>query len=458
MGCARRLLPIPALAAAAALLAALDRTGTAPARAIDTTGPAVSHAPPTDPAVLDALRRPVSVAFDRVPLDRAVRRVAEAAGVSVEVDWESLETASAPRDQPVTLRLRDVPAEHALALLMMRFRGVIDVRPWPRGGGARIGPRPPDEAPDRVGRAYPVLPRGWLAAGPQAREDALREWQDLVVQTVAPDAWEENGGARGTVRADGLSLVVTTTPEIQQEVADLLAKVAAAAAGRDALAARPPPRRPPGPRMTFHVDAVPLRRALARWQAVVAVNVVVDVRAMEEAGVDLDRPVTVHAAGAPAERVLADILSAAQPAGDDAGEPAGPRLGAEVDRYGVLIVGPADGLPATVVVRCYNLRPVVSRPSKAWPAGTPAEDRMAAVEDWLVRNVDADSWRDNGGSVGGLRLMGRVLVVTQRPDAHDRIAAALRDRAWDRPVQPPAGDGDDGAAATDPQTGQAGSR
>ena len=153
---------------------------------------------------------------------------------------------------------------------------------------------------------------------------------------------------------------------------------------------------------------------------------------------NLDRPVTIHAAGVSAEQVLSDILAAAWAAGDEAGEPAGLQIGAEVDRYGVLVV--AAGLPVGGDGRrCYNLRLIVARPSKAWPVDAPTEDRVAVVSDWLVKNVDADSSRDMGGSVGGMKYLAPVLVVTQTPDAHERIAAALRDWPWDRAVQPAGG-------------------
>ena len=157
--------------------------------------------------------------------------------------------------------------------MLRRARSNADVRPRARGGEIRVRPTAGRrDAGSRRADVCPSCPAPWLAVAAEAREERLREWTDLLTQTVEPESWRDNGGI-ADVRANGLSLM-TTTPQTHQDVADLLARVAAAAAGRDALAA--PARRPPGRRMKFNVDALPLRQALARWQAAVAVNVLVD--------------------------------------------------------------------------------------------------------------------------------------------------------------------------------------
>src|SRR5690349_10789371 len=66
--------------------------------------PPPTRAPATDRAVVDALGRPVSVAFIGVPLEQALRRVGQAAGAPVAADWKWLEAAGFARNDPVTLR------------------------------------------------------------------------------------------------------------------------------------------------------------------------------------------------------------------------------------------------------------------------------------------------------------------------------------------------------------------
>ena len=74
--------------------------------------------------------------------------------------------------------------------------------------------------PKLVTRVYPVGPLlasvSWSAA---------RGETDLLQQTifaVAGDTWQANGGRYGTLRFFGDKMIVTNTPEVQKQVADLL--------------------------------------------------------------------------------------------------------------------------------------------------------------------------------------------------------------------------------------------
>ena len=46
---------------------------------------------------------------------------------------------------------------------------------------------------------------------------------------------------------------------------------------------------------------------------------------------------------------------------------------------------------------------------------------------WLILEyVDADSWRDNGGSLGAIRELGGLLIVNQLPENQKQVERVLR--------------------------------
>ena len=62
---------------------------------------------------------------------------------------------------------------------------------------------------------------GGLGGGAQADFDSLI---DLIISTVASDTWVENGGGQGDIRPfpTNLSLVISQTQQVHEEIADLL--------------------------------------------------------------------------------------------------------------------------------------------------------------------------------------------------------------------------------------------
>lgn len=67
------------------------------------------YAPPEDPAAKALLSRKLpEVKFDQIPLGEVVDFFRDTLGVNVFVNWRALEAAGIARDEPVTMRLKDV--------------------------------------------------------------------------------------------------------------------------------------------------------------------------------------------------------------------------------------------------------------------------------------------------------------------------------------------------------------
>ncbi|HEY8751939.1 MAG TPA: hypothetical protein VIM11_28415 [Tepidisphaeraceae bacterium] len=110
---------------------------------------------------------------------------------------------------------------------------------------------------------------------------------------------------------------------------------------------------------------------------------------------------------------------------------------------GVIYMMALDQTPGAVSVSVYNIRDLIdaaveydrSRVEAANPAmpkrqsvavALTVEDAVDNITRLIEDNVDTDSWRDNGGSVGVIREFGGLLIVSQTPVNHEKIAAMLR--------------------------------
>ncbi len=92
---------------------------------------------------------------------------------------------------------------------------------------------------------YPVA--DLLGKGKQTRQDDLDDLADLIAASVSPKSWTGNGG-EGTVDYyyHARALVVTQTPEVHEQIAELLAGLRQAKAQCDIEKPRPAPAPSPG--------------------------------------------------------------------------------------------------------------------------------------------------------------------------------------------------------------------
>lgn len=151
-------------------------------------------------------------------------------------------------------------------------------------------------------------------------------------------------------------------------------------------------------------------RPISQWTQDVAkavgVNVIVQGRALEEAGIAVDTPVGLSLQEpAPAAQVLTWALR-------DLGG-SGVRVGYTID-HGAVVVSTADHLSELAVTRVYDVSDL------ATPTG-PGSD----LPGLLVNVIDPPSWRDNGGVAGVVLQFRDKLVVTQSQQNHADVARLL---------------------------------
>ena len=193
-------------------------------------------APAEDAAIQAQLARALpEVNFDGAGFADVIDFLRDVSGVNIFVNWKALEAAGVDRNAPVTARMKNVRFDKALETILssasgdnrLAFkldRGVLTITTAELiGGGAA-----PAAAGGRVGgagatalvakRVYEIND---VAAGGADREAAVLK---MITGSIAPSTWKDNGGS-GEAKFEGGRLVVTTTPENQKAVANLLEQV-----------------------------------------------------------------------------------------------------------------------------------------------------------------------------------------------------------------------------------------
>lgn len=207
----------------------------------------------------------------------------------------------------------------------------------------------------------------------------------------------------------------------------------AAAADADAQLARVIPE--------LELRGVTLEQAFERLRDLTRANIVVQWRALESAGLKRGDVVKLRLWDVTLARALPVLLAAASDDSDMFGY-----AGAD----GIITVTTKDRLGGYHPTRTYNVRDLILRMRRNDESlyGTlPKQTSDKTVDEYIeelgtiVRDtVDADSWRDNGGSVGALRYWAGRLIVTQTP-ANQRQVEGLLDQLradLDQPVRGPA--------------------
>jgi type II secretory pathway component GspD/PulD (secretin) len=159
------------------------------------------------------LRASVNLDYKDAPLRQVVKDLGDHFGLNVIVDRLALEQQAVSLDTPVNVRLKDVSLKAALTLILRDVglthcvEGNVLLVTTPAGCQGRL-----------VRKVYAV--GALVGRGREAKGDTLVR---LIMQTVEPSSWAEEGGAgRIAYFPEGKSLVVVQSAAIQAEVQGLL--------------------------------------------------------------------------------------------------------------------------------------------------------------------------------------------------------------------------------------------
>jgi beta-lactamase regulating signal transducer with metallopeptidase domain len=175
----------------------------------------------------------------------------------------------------------------------------------------------------------------------------------------------------------------------------------------------------------FSYGATALAIVLDTFGKDAGVDVNVDWRSLEAAGVDKSTLIDLKSHDAPAARVLDMIL-------DYAGG-GSVQLDYRISA-GAVHVSTAETIAKTASTVVYDVRDLMGDlQDKA------LETKMKSLVRLIVDSVNPDSWRDNGGSVGSILSFESKLIVCQSSRAQEQIAILLEKLKAKREQRPQAG-------------------
>jgi hypothetical protein len=349
-------------------------------------------------AVLD---QPFSIDEENLPLREFAAVVARQGDIPVYLDDKKLAEAGVGTSFPITARYQDIPLRSALRLVLDDLELTFVVR------DEMLLITTPEEAESCLWTlAYPVHD---LVAMPGGGSD-FDSVGELIITTVAPHSWDEVGGPGSYYSIAGGWLIFSQTQEVHSEIEELLAMLRralwdggpgpypisslslaeqqiAAALDREIL---------------LVCNDLPLAEVCRELSARLGINVRLDIKRLEQAGVDSDQRITCNYAVAPASMQLERVL---EPLELDC-----------VIRDDVLQITTPEEAESRLVQHLYDVRPL-----------TDPDLGLADVNglvDLITETVAEQSWDEVGGP-GSISEFRGLFVVSQFSDVHREIAALL---------------------------------
>lgn len=196
-------------------------------------------------------------------------------------------------------------------------------------------------------------------------------------------------------------------------------------------------------------EKAPLRDVFAKLASQTDATLLVRWKTLEASGFSPDDLVSLQLRDVTIRQALKHLLHAAS-------TPTGQMAFAPID--GVIVVSTAEDLrQANTVLRLYDVADLVVAERQRWRLMNPMPQSIKALQEklesttrpvldfnpgWervepmgddfteiiarlLTEGVDPESWRDNGGTIGHVRLLNGRLLITQTPENHAQIAQTL---------------------------------
>lgn len=392
------------------------------------------------------LHRPIhELRLKSAPLDHVIDLLRSSTRSNVEVDWKSFEACGVDHQYPVTMELWDTTLGESLDALSSTHswfgyelqEGVVRIATPDVARVASLQAhdvRPLIEAlVHRPGRAHP--PGQGSASDPAAptRQEVVDTIIRLIEDCISPDSWKDNGG-NAFLREFGGVLIVTQTGNNHRQLATLLDSLLAAATSSTQPANPAPPPPADAARLQEKIDVLNLESASLEDAIDILAEktrakIVLNRDAFGASGVSLT-PIDVQLRDVPLHTALAIVLELAS---------RDVKLGYQCDDEGVIYVSTESQPVGQPVVRIYKIRDLIESFASGSRLPAPgsrraiqqgneqitAQDAVDRISKLIEDTCDTDTWKDNGGSVGALREMAGLLIVTANPQTHQKIEALL---------------------------------
>jgi hypothetical protein len=166
------------------------------------------------------LERPLpAVNFEKVALTDAIDFLRDVSDVNLFVNWRALKAAGVDRQQPVSVRLRNVKFSKVLSLILNEAAGKEGLLAWHAADGV-INISTAEELNKITAiKVYEV--RDLL--DPTKVDKKGEILMQMISEAVAPQSWVEAGGSAGTIKFMDGQLIIAQTAENHKAIGGLLA-------------------------------------------------------------------------------------------------------------------------------------------------------------------------------------------------------------------------------------------
>lgn len=374
-------------------------------------------------AIRKALRRPVTVDFHETPLEDVAAFVRDRCRIPVLLDLKAMKDVGLKRDTPVSLRVSSITLRSALRLMLRDLALAHVVR------DEVLMITTPEEAEcHEVTRVYPVAD---LAGSRTITGELAYDFDSLIESItccVRPESWGDGTGPGPVSSVDfggTAALVFRQTEEIHQEISSLL-EALRSVARQTAKGKTPDPilfvhEWPEPPAYGFVRNALsknvsvdfretPLEDAIDHLREVTEVNIILDRRALGDVNVPENAAVSIQMTDATLRSALREMLR-------------GLDLTYQVWDE-VLTVTTPEEAEMRLTFGIYPIADLIAPPCERGFVGYIHD----IISDLITGHVEPTRWGVAGGPGSVLRVDLEnldVLVIAQRQDVHEQVAAYL---------------------------------
>ncbi len=370
--------------------------------------------------IYEALSKPTDIDFEEKPLKDVIEKIAQTSGIQIQFDEKALNEAAIDTNTPVTKHLRGISLRSVLRLILRPLQLTYDIR-----NGVLLITSQSEAENHLVVRIYPVRDLVSPPDEPNAPFDHLDfdPLIDLINAVVAPPSWDTVGGpASGNVLPPGL-LAFSQTIEVHDEIAALLDGLRKARDAQNKAAGGPPIllcdgtptraiRRALDKTLPVDVEEQPLAKVVNELARNANVQIVFDEKALTEAGIVTDTPVTKRTKDLPLRDSLDLILRPVQLT--------------HTVRDEVLVITSQTEADNLLSIRLYPVQDLVRLVPAEQARYGEREYDFDYLIDAITASISAQSW-DTVGGPGSIQPFenSMALVISQTDDVHGRVENLL---------------------------------
>ena len=189
-----------------------------------TGGDEAESQPPDNQATIERkLTRPISVNFQKAPLESVCRDLQNLTGINIVVDKSALAAANVGLDQPLSLNVENISMKCVLNLLLMQATLTYQIKDDAlviTTEAAARGPIKP--ATYSIRKLLESNAIGKVLNTPDSGKAGEDKLIHLITTTIAPESWESQGGWGAIQFFPGeKALVIRQVQDVHEQIADL---------------------------------------------------------------------------------------------------------------------------------------------------------------------------------------------------------------------------------------------